>query len=36
VQDYATRKVMEFEEAQRWLAPILNYVPAATSAIAAE
>lgn len=34
VADYAQRKDME--EAERWLAPILNYVPAATPAIAAE
>jgi len=25
VQDYARRKGMSFEEAQKWLAPYLNY-----------
>ncbi|MBW6416916.1 methionine synthase [Celeribacter sp. PS-C1] len=28
VADYAARKGMEIEEAERWLAPILNYTPA--------
>ncbi|MBI6629455.1 methionine synthase [Pontibaca salina] len=36
VADYAERKGMEPEEAERWLAPILNYVPAARPALAAE
>jgi 5-methyltetrahydrofolate--homocysteine methyltransferase len=36
VQDYAARKGMEFAEAERWLAPILNYIPTAVSSIAAE
>ena len=36
VQDYATRKGMDFVEAERWLAPILNYIPAPLSAMAAE
>lgn len=27
VRDYAARKGMSFEETQRWLAPILNYIP---------
>jgi 5-methyltetrahydrofolate--homocysteine methyltransferase len=27
VEDYARRKGMSVEEAERWLAPILNYVP---------
>jgi 5-methyltetrahydrofolate--homocysteine methyltransferase len=36
VQDYATRKNMTMFEAERWLAPILNYVPVATDVIAAE
>ncbi|WP_417245609.1 methionine synthase [Celeribacter sp.] len=27
VVDYAARKGMEIEEAERWLAPILNYIP---------
>ncbi|MFP7672689.1 methionine synthase [Marivita sp. S0852] len=36
VQDYAERKGMAFDEAERWLAPILNYTPQAVSAIAAE
>ena len=36
VQDYALRKGMEFDEAERWLAPILNYIPVSPSAIAAE
>ena len=36
VQDYATRKRIPFEEAERWLAPILNYVPEALPAIAAQ
>ena len=36
VEDYARRKGMEMAEAERWLAPVLNYVPAAASAVAAE
>ena len=36
VQDYATRKGMEFADAERWLAPILNYIPDPLSAMAAE
>ena len=36
IQDYAARKGMTFEETERWLAPILNYVPAPLSAVAAE
>ncbi|MEM6624714.1 MAG: methionine synthase [Pseudomonadota bacterium] len=31
VKDYAARKKMSVEEAERWLAPILNYIPRATS-----
>jgi 5-methyltetrahydrofolate--homocysteine methyltransferase len=27
VQDYAARKGMPVEEVERWLAPILNYIP---------
>ena len=29
VEDYARRKGMSIEEVERWLAPILNYDPAA-------
>ncbi len=29
VEDYATRKGMPVDEAERWLAPILNYEPKA-------
>ena len=36
VADYATRKGMPMEEAERWLAPILNYIPATGAALAAE
>ena len=36
VADYAQRKGMEFADAERWLAPILNYTPEPTAAIAAE
>ncbi|WP_226550111.1 methionine synthase [Celeribacter naphthalenivorans] len=32
VADYAARKGMEIEEAERWLAPILNYTPAGVAA----
>ncbi len=27
VADYADRKGMDLDEAERWLAPVLNYVP---------
>ena len=36
VEDYARRKGMEVAEAERWLAPVLNYRPANAAAIAAE
>jgi 5-methyltetrahydrofolate--homocysteine methyltransferase len=36
VSDYANRKGMAFDEAERWLAPILNYTPQPLSAVAAE
>jgi len=36
VEDYARRKGWSLEEAERWLAPILNYDPRMTSSIAAE
>ncbi len=36
VQDYAERKGMTFEEAERWLAPILNYSPQSAASVAAE
>jgi 5-methyltetrahydrofolate--homocysteine methyltransferase len=36
VADYAARKGMGLDEAERWLAPILNYSPAPTSVLAAE
>ncbi|MCZ4255214.1 methionine synthase [Sulfitobacter sp. G21635-S1] len=36
VQDYASRKNIPFDEVERWLAPILNYVPAQRAVIAAE
>jgi len=36
VEDYAVRKGMTIEEVERWLAPILNYNPAAASLDAAE
>ncbi|ABG33133.1 methionine synthase [Roseobacter denitrificans] len=36
VADYAARKGMEMEEAERWLAPILNYTPTPVAAVAAE
>lgn len=35
VEDYAKRKRMTVEEAERWLAPVLNYVPAKASRKAA-
>jgi 5-methyltetrahydrofolate--homocysteine methyltransferase len=28
VEDYAARKAMSVEETERWLAPVLNYIPA--------
>lgn len=36
VLDYAARKQMPVAEVERWLGPILNYVPQATPAMAAE
>ena len=36
VADYAARKGMDLEEAERWLTPILNYRPGAPAAVAAE
>ena len=36
VEDYARRKRMSVAEAERWLAPILNYDPAGVTAAAAE
>jgi 5-methyltetrahydrofolate--homocysteine methyltransferase len=36
VQDYAVRKGMTLTEAERWLAPILNYIPSPNTSIAAE
>ncbi|MBY6004782.1 methionine synthase [Salipiger bermudensis] len=36
VQDYAARKGMSVEEVERWLAPILNYVPGGGASVAAE
>jgi len=36
VQDYAARKGMRLAEAERWLAPVLNYVPQGEVKIAAE
>ncbi|MDE4134833.1 methionine synthase [Phaeobacter sp. QD34_3] len=36
VADYAARKGLEMAEAERWLAPILNYVPKAGKSVAAE
>ncbi|EKE45197.1 MetH [Oceaniovalibus guishaninsula JLT2003] len=36
VVDYAARKGMDPAEAERWLAPILNYVPGGDAAVAAE
>ena len=35
VEDYACRKGMEMTEAERWLAPVLNYEPASRAAAAA-
>jgi 5-methyltetrahydrofolate--homocysteine methyltransferase len=34
VEDYARRKSMGIEEAERWLAPVLNYDPAGAEAVA--
>ncbi|WP_226621615.1 methionine synthase [Alloyangia pacifica] len=36
VEDYAARKGMAVEEVERWLAPILNYVPGGVKVVAAE
>ncbi|WP_343503908.1 methionine synthase [Alloyangia pacifica] len=36
VEDYAARKGMPVAEAERWLAPILNYVPGGVAVVAAE
>ena len=36
VEDYAARKSWTIEEAERWLAPILNYDPLAAVRNAAE
>jgi 5-methyltetrahydrofolate--homocysteine methyltransferase len=36
VEDYARRKGWTVEEAERWLAPILNYDPLAIARAAAE
>jgi 5-methyltetrahydrofolate--homocysteine methyltransferase len=36
VVDYAARKGMEIEEAERWLAPILNYIPKAARPTSAD
>jgi 5-methyltetrahydrofolate--homocysteine methyltransferase len=36
VEDYAARKGMDIREVERWLAPILNYDPAAYGVAAAE
>lgn len=36
VADYADRKGMSLEAAERWLAPILNYRPGSANAVAAE
>ena len=36
VADYAARKDMDLAEAERWLAPILNYIPSPSAALAAE
>jgi 5-methyltetrahydrofolate--homocysteine methyltransferase len=35
VEDYARRKGMDVEEVERWLAPVLNYVPGSRAARAA-
>ncbi|SNT07949.1 methionine synthase [Tropicimonas sediminicola] len=36
VEDYAARKGMTLTEAERWLAPVLNYAPTSATEIAAE
>ena len=36
VEDYAARKNWSLAEAEKWLAPILNYTPAAPAREAAE
>ena len=36
VEDYAARKGMSRAEAERWLAPVLNYVPGGPRVVAAE
>ncbi|MCS0493684.1 methionine synthase [Ancylobacter sp. MQZ15Z-1] len=36
VEDYAARKGMSVEEAERWLAPVLNYDPVGYKSVAAE
>ncbi|MCJ8142469.1 methionine synthase [Ancylobacter sp. A5.8] len=36
VEDYAARKGMSVEEAERWLAPVLNYDPVRYKSVAAE
>ncbi|ANT58898.1 methionine synthase [Salipiger sp. CCB-MM3] len=36
VEDYAARKGMAVEEVERWLAPILNYLPGGVKTVAAE
>ena len=36
VEDYAKRRGISLTEAERWLAPILNYTPGGSAAIAAE
>jgi 5-methyltetrahydrofolate--homocysteine methyltransferase len=36
VEDYAGRKGWTLAEAERWLAPVLNYDPVAAAGIAAE
>ncbi len=33
VEDYADRKGMSVEEAERWLAPVLNYIPKGAKAV---
>jgi 5-methyltetrahydrofolate--homocysteine methyltransferase len=35
VEDYARRKGWSVEEAERWLAPVLNYEPKAARSAAA-
>jgi len=32
VEDYAARKGMDVRDVERWLAPILNYVPVTEAA----